>query len=65
MSDRASLTGYTDSGAVSAYAQVSMAWAVQAGILSGMGSGQLSPTTGATRAQVAAMLMRFCQTYGV
>ena len=36
-----------------------MAWAVKAGILTGVGKDQLSPKTSATRVQVAAMLMRF------
>ena len=61
MSDLASLTGYADNDLVAAYAKTSFAWAVQAGIISGTGANRLSPSAGATRAQVAAMLMRFCQ----
>ena len=61
VSDLASLTGYADNDLVAAYAKTSFAWAVQAGIISGTGANRLSPSAGATRAQVAAMLMRFCQ----
>ena len=65
VSDLSSLTGYADNTLVAGYAKTPFAWAVQAGIISGTGADRLSPSTGATRAQVAAMLMRFCQTYGV
>ena len=61
VSDLASLTGYADNDLVAAYAKTSFAWAVQADIISGTGANRLSPSAGATRAQVAAMLMRFCQ----
>ena len=37
-----------------------MVWATQEGMINGIG-GSLSPKTGATRAQLATMLMRFCQ----
>ncbi len=59
----ASLTGYADNNLVAGYAKTPFAWAVQAGIISGTGANRLSPSAGATRAQVAAMLMRFCQSY--
>lgn len=36
-----------------------MVWATQEGMINGIG-GSLSPKTGATRAQLATMLMRFC-----
>ena len=61
MSDLASLTSYADNGLVASYAKTSFAWAVQAGIISGTGANRLNPSAGATRAQAAAMLMRFCQ----
>ena len=50
---------FLDSGRVSAYATDAMRWAVEQGIISGMGDGRLDPKGNATRAQVAAMLMRF------
>lgn len=37
-----------------------MEWAVANGIVTGVGGGRLAPQGTATRAQVAAMLMRFC-----
>ncbi len=61
VSDNANLSGYTDASAVSAYAQTAMSWAVGAGLLQGVSQDQLSPQGPATRAQVAAILMRFCQ----
>ena len=54
------LSGYTDAGTVSSYAQQAMAWCVEQGIISGTTTTTLSPQDPATRAQVAAMLMRFC-----
>ena len=53
-----SLDIFLDSGRVSGYATDALRWAVEQGILSGMGDGTLDPQGNATRAQVAAMLMR-------
>ncbi len=55
------LTGYTDAGSVSAYAADAMAWAVEQGLIGGTAPGLLRPQAPATRAQVATILMRFCQ----
>lgn len=63
VSDLASLTSYVDNSLVASYAKTPFAWAVQAGIISGTGANRLSPSAGATRAQAAAMLMRFCQSH--
>ena len=52
------LSAYPDANTVSDWAVDAMVWATQDGIINGMG-GKLSPKTGATRAQLAAMLMRF------
>lgn len=60
-----SLAGFPDAGSVSSWARTEMAWAVGNGLISGTGSGgvaYLSPKGSATRAQVAAILMRFEQT---
>ncbi len=38
-----------------------MTWAVNAGLLSGKGSGVLDPAGNATRAEVAQILMNFCE----
>jgi len=43
----------------SAYAKDAMSWAVANGILQGDGAGNYNPKANATRAEVAAMLMRF------
>lgn len=51
-----------DTDSISDYAQTAMAWAVEAGILSGYDDGSLQPDTTATRAVVAAMIQRFCTT---
>ncbi|MBS1434763.1 MAG: leucine-rich repeat protein [Oscillospiraceae bacterium] len=59
-----SLAGFPDAGSVSSWARTEMAWAVGNGLISGTGSGgvaYLSPQGSATRAQVAAILMRFEQ----
>lgn len=56
-----SLTGFSDAGSVSGYATDAMRWAVSTGIISGMGNGLLAPQGNATRAQVAAILMRFTE----
>lgn len=50
---------FTDGTSVSDYAAGAMAWALSEGIPTGMGDGLLSPQGTATRAQAAAMLMRF------
>lgn len=57
--DSGSLSGYVDGDRVSPWAQTAMAWAVEQGILSGMGGGTLAPQGTATRAQVAVMLTQF------
>ena len=58
---RADLSGYSDAGQISAYAAEPMSWAKALGLITGMDDGTLAPRAGATRAQTAAILMRFCQ----
>ncbi len=55
-----SLSGFSDGGAVSGWASEAMQWAVGAGIIGGS-NGKLNPSSPATRAEVATILMRFCQ----
>lgn len=55
------ILSYDDAFSVSEYAVGAMQWAVGAGIING-DNNNLKPTTGATRAEVATMLMRFCET---
>ena len=55
-----SLTGYTDYDKVSDWAGNAMLWATVNGIIEGDEANALNPTAGCTRAQAAAMIMRFC-----
>ncbi len=56
-----SLVDFKDAGLVSDYAQEAFSWAVEQGIIHGMTADTLNPKGEATRAQVAAILMRFCE----
>ena len=58
------LTGYPDGDQVSDYAIPAMNWAVGQGLIAGMENGTLVPQGSATRAQVATILMRFCESIG-
>ena len=60
VSASADLSGYPDADQVQDYAQPAMAWAVAEGIVEGM-DGTLNPAGNATRAQIATILMRFCE----
>lgn len=55
------LDGFTDSGKVSGYAWEALRWAVEQKIIQGKGKGSLDPAGRATRAEAAAMLMRYYQ----
>ena len=57
----ASLDGFTDAASVSDWAARAMAWAVGEGIITGVTDTALDPQGSATRAQCAAMLMRFVE----
>lgn len=52
---------FVDGSQVSSYAAEAMNWAVGSGLISGVGDNTLAPKDSATRAQVAVILMRFCQ----
>ena len=58
---QAELGSFTDSSAVSEYAQTAMAWAVNAELINGMTETTLVPQGSATRAQVATLMMRLCE----
>ena len=62
MSPWASLSVYADVGQISSYAEDAMRWACGGGLLTGTSATTLSPKGTATRAQVAVILARFCQT---
>lgn len=55
------LASYADASSVANYAKEALAWAVKAGIVSGTDAKNLSPESDASRAQVAAILMRYLQ----
>lgn len=57
---RKDLSAFSDHSQVSPWAQEAMQWAVAAGLINGS-DGKLMPQGNATRAQVAAILMRFVQ----
>ena len=61
VTEKADLTGYTDSASISSYAVEAMQWANANGIVNGMTETTLAPQGTATRAQVATMLMNFCE----
>ena len=53
------LAGFADTAAISSYAKEPMNWAVCLGVLNGTSGNKLSPGATATRAQTAAMLIRY------
>ena len=57
---QANLSGYSDNGQVSAYAKDALAWANAAKLINGVTNTTLAPQGNATRAQVSAILHRFC-----
>ena len=57
----ASLSAYTDADSVSDWAETAMRWAIDEGIITGMTDTTLVPQGTATRAQCAAIFMRFDQ----
>ena len=62
MTTDADLAAFPDEERVSAYAREALAWAVDRGLINGVAQGGeswLEPRAGATRAQVATILMRF------
>ena len=59
--DGAAARGFTDYASVSSWAADAVNWAVEAGLLSGKSGNRLDPAGTATRAELATILMRFCQ----
>ena len=57
----ADISGYADASSVSDWAKEAMQWAVGAGLINGRTATTLAPQGNATRAEVAAILMRFAQ----
>ncbi len=58
---KADLSKYTDAAQVSSYAEEAVRWANAEGLINGTSATMLSPKSDAIRAQVAAILTRFCQ----
>ena len=58
VSARAALDDFADGAKVSGYAQEGMSWAVAEGLFKGA-NGKLTPTDGATRAEVATLMQRY------
>lgn len=56
-----SLSAFADASSVSAYAQEAMAWAVGESLINGVSADTIQPQGNATRAQVAKVLMLFCE----
>lgn len=55
------LAGYQDQASVSGWARAAMAWAVSSGVISGTSATTLAPQKIGTRAEVATVLMQFCE----
>ena len=55
------ILSYNDISELSEYAVSSMQWACGAGLVNGIGDGKLAPKGNATRAQLATILMRYCE----
>ena len=60
-STKADLSKFADGTSTSPWAQQAMSWAVGEGLLSGRGVNMLYPTGTATRAEVAQIMMNFCE----
>ena len=61
VSARADLSAYPDADQIQSYAAESVAWAVAEGLIQGFEDNTLRPAGNATRAQIATILMRFCE----
>ncbi|WNX86246.1 S-layer homology domain-containing protein [Agathobaculum sp. NTUH-O15-33] len=57
----ADLSKFTDASQVGVFAKAAMQWANAEGLINGTSTTKLSPKSGATRAEVATILMRFCE----
>lgn len=61
VSASADLSKYTDSAKVSSWAQSAVEWAVANNIIQGTSKTTLSPSSNATRAEAAQLMMQFCE----
>ena len=56
--------GFADSGKIASWAKDAMYWGYYNGIINGVGGNMLSPQTGATRAQIAKILVNYQNQFG-
>lgn len=64
VSSRADLSAYGDASDIGAFARDALSWGVARGLFKGIGETMtLAPQDDSTRAQMAALLMRFCQSF--
>jgi hypothetical protein len=59
--DGADVNDFADAGDVSEYAKEAMAWAVSVGIINGVDGNKIAPQGNAQRAQVAKIVMKYCE----
>ena len=52
---------FADSGSISSYAEDAISWAYEKGIMTGKDGNRIDPSGNATRAEVAAVIMRFSE----
>ena len=64
VSASADLSGFPDADQIQSYATEALSWAVAEGLLQGFEDDTLQPGGTATRAQIATILMRFCEGVG-
>ena len=64
VSAAADLSGFPDAGDIQSYATQALSWAVAEGLLQGFEDDTIRPGGTATRAQIATILMRFCEGVG-
>jgi len=62
LTQTADLSAYTDTDQIQSYARTAMEWACGVKLIQGTGNNTLLPASGATRAQVATILQRLCET---
>ena len=65
VTSQADLSAFADAGRISAWAKPALSWANGKGLITGKSADILDPAGTATRAEAAAILMRFCKLYDV
>ena len=59
----ANLLGYDDAGEVSEWAAAALRWAVGSGLVNGKTATTLNPQDSAARAEIATVIMRYCENH--